>query len=210
MLLFTSMSYVVSQQQVMESYENDIYKSEVITNAMKEYAELKILDYNFMPTIEILPNGDIHQDDLFTLADLQSSNEVYKTEDGMYKVFPMDVEKLQNFVEPVIKFHRRIESVSSYIVEPMRRCTPEDFERRGHVFIHEQERVAHSYRLCPNWERLDFLSAKNGYSNTEERLSFSLEINLCNKNHNPNCASKEKQEAFFSVMMFNVFVLTEN
>ena len=54
----------------MESYENDIYKSEVITNPMKEYAELKILDYNFMPTIEILPNGDIHQDDLFRLADL--------------------------------------------------------------------------------------------------------------------------------------------
>ena len=54
----------------MESYENDIYKSEVITNAMKEFAEFKILDYNFMPTIEILPNGDIHQDDLFTLADV--------------------------------------------------------------------------------------------------------------------------------------------
>ena len=61
----------------MESYENDIYKSEVITNAMKEFAEFKILDYNFMPTIEILPNGDIHQDDLFTLADVQSTNEVF-------------------------------------------------------------------------------------------------------------------------------------
>ena len=122
----------------------------------------------------------------------------------------MDMEKLQTFVEPVIKFSRRIEGVTSYIVEPMRRCTPEDFERRGAVFVHEEERVAHSYRLCPNWERLDFLSAKNGYSNTEERLSFSLEINLCNSNHNPNCQTKEKLEAFFSVMMFNVFVLTEN
>jgi hypothetical protein len=33
----------------------------------------------------------------------------------------MDMEKLQTFVEPVIKFSRRIEGVTSYVVEPMRR-----------------------------------------------------------------------------------------
>ena len=97
------------------------------------------------------------------------------------------MEKLSTFVEPVIKFRTNIEGETSYINEPMRRCTPEDFESRGVVFLHEEERVKHSYRLCPNWERLEFLSAKNSYTNTEERLSFSIEINLCNPDHSDKC-----------------------
>ena len=65
-LLGTSISYVVSQCNEMNSYNKDIYKSEIITNSMKEYGELNILDFNFMPTIELMPWGDIHEGDEFS------------------------------------------------------------------------------------------------------------------------------------------------
>jgi hypothetical protein len=66
----------------------------------------------------------------------------------------MDMEKLETFIQPVIRFRSRVEGVTKYINEPMRRCTPEDFEQRGLSFAHEEDRVKYSYRLCPNWERL--------------------------------------------------------
>ena len=46
----------------MESYTNDDYKSEIINNSMKEWAEFKMEDYRFMPSIEILPYGEFVHD----------------------------------------------------------------------------------------------------------------------------------------------------
>ena len=47
----------------METFAYDSYKSETITNSMKEWAEFKMDDYNFMPTIEIMQYGDIDKTD---------------------------------------------------------------------------------------------------------------------------------------------------
>ena len=73
---------------------------------------------------------------------------------GWYSSFPIDMEKLETFIEPTIKFRQIIEGVVSYIDEPLRRCTAEDFESRGYVFGHDYDRRKAAYRFCPNWERL--------------------------------------------------------
>ena len=46
----------------MNSYAFDTFKSEKITNNMKEFGELNINDFDFMPTLEILPYGEKHAD----------------------------------------------------------------------------------------------------------------------------------------------------
>ena len=52
--------YGVLQTQQMNTYVFDTYKSEKITNTMETtaHAEFKMLDYNFMPTLEILQWGE--------------------------------------------------------------------------------------------------------------------------------------------------------
>jgi len=44
--------------------------------------------------------------------------------------------------------------------------------------------------LCPDEEILkDVYKLKNGYTNLDERKSFSLSINKCNKDINTHCKS---------------------
>lgn len=43
----------------MDNFKYDNYKSEKLTNKMEEFAELKMLDYAFMPTLEILQYGEV-------------------------------------------------------------------------------------------------------------------------------------------------------
>ena len=62
-LMTISLIYVINQHNEMESFANDDYKSEIITNSMKEWAEFKMEDYNFMPSIEILPYGEFVHDE---------------------------------------------------------------------------------------------------------------------------------------------------
>ena len=69
----------------------------------------------------------------------------------------------------------------------MRRCTAKDFQERGITFDHKLKELAAGWRLCPDMEKMDFLRATNGYTNSLSRNSFSLEILKCNKTSNPSC-----------------------
>ena len=174
----------------MVSFANDTFKSEVITNPMKEWGEFEMNDYNFMPTIEIIPWGDINptSENSFNIKDIwDDSSEAYSDDSGWYSAFPMDFEKLSTFIVPTINFRQIKDGATTYIEEPLRRCTAEDFESRGFVFKTEKEKKLATYRLCPNWERLSFLKVKNDYTNTNERYSFAVEIHVCNPDHNPKC-----------------------
>lgn len=47
-------------------------------------------------------------------------------------------------------------------------------------------------RLCPDIESMrEYLKIRNGYSNQNDRGSFSLEIYLCNPNITEGCAKKD-------------------
>lgn len=168
-LVVVSAVYINSQHSQMESFVNDSYKSETITNSMKEWAEFKMNDYNFMPTIEIMQYGDIDKtgENSFKIKDIMDDSvEVTQDDSGWYSAFPMDMDKISTFIEPTINFRQIVDGATSYISEPMRRCRAEDFESRGYVFKTEKDRLLATYRLCPNWERLDFLKVKNDYTNT--------------------------------------------
>ena len=57
-LMIISGIYINSQHTQMENFAYDTFKSEKITNSMKEWAEFKMDDYNFMPTLEIIQGGE--------------------------------------------------------------------------------------------------------------------------------------------------------
>lgn len=89
-------------------------------------------DYNFMPTLEIFRWGEIDPTSSFDAADLMAYED--KTRYGTDSPFPILMEKLFEYVVPVISFRSRINGESKFITEPMRRCTVSDFESRGYVF----------------------------------------------------------------------------
>ena len=69
------------------------------------------------------------------------SDRDFDEEKGFYSSFPMDLQKLKSFVVPVLNVRAIVEGKTSYIVEPLRRCTEEDFTSRGHIFKTEEDRI---------------------------------------------------------------------
>lgn len=102
--------------------------------------------------------------------------ETFGDDSGFYSPFPISLEKLQTYIVPMINFRQILNGQTSYILEPMRRCTPEDFEKRGYVWKSEKDKKIAGYRFCPNFERMESLKVKNGYTNSKERYSYSVEI----------------------------------
>ena len=71
--------------------------------------------------------------------------------------------------------------VSHYIKTSFRRCTVEDFKSRNMAHLSEKELSVYTKRFCPATEILgDNYFIKNGYTNSTERVSFSVEVVRCN------------------------------
>ena len=120
----------------------------------------------------------------FKISEIMS--EQFDGDKSFYNSFPIDSEKLATFVVPTINFRQIIDGVTSYISEPMVRCSAKDFEDRGYVFKSENDRIKATFRFCPNWDKLEFLKVKNSYTDNKERYSFSIEIHQCNRREG-NC-----------------------
>ena len=79
----------------------------------------------------------------------------------------------------------------------MRFCEENDFTTRGYDIMgdsddQQMQRATLTRRFCPDMDKMKtFLKVKNGYSNWD-RSSFSIEISVCNINHNSECESREK------------------
>ena len=64
-----------------------------------------------------------------------------------------------------------------------------------------------SHRLCPDMDKMKYLKAKNGYTNSNQRMSFSLEIYKCSHS---NCKSDSEISNMLNHLMFNVFILSDD
>jgi hypothetical protein len=62
----------------MNNNEKDILKSETETNNMKEYGEFDMQDFNFLPTLEMVPFGEPSEDPekSFDITDLMSDEDI--------------------------------------------------------------------------------------------------------------------------------------
>ena len=121
----------------------------------------------------------------FDIASISSDKE-NAYDNGWYSSFPLDLAKLMNYIEPVINFRMIVDGETSYIAQPLKLCSVEDFENKGHRFSSNKMREDASHRLCPDMEKMSYLRAKNGYTNSDNRMSFSLEIYKCSHS---NCKS---------------------
>ena len=57
-------------------------------------------------------------------------------------------------------------------------------------------------------EKMSYLKAKNSYTNSQERTSFSMEIYRCTKMNNPNCKNDDEITNMLNSLMFNIYILT--
>lgn len=165
-------------------------------------------DFNFMPSLEIQSYGEKNPDPAlaFDIAEISSVSE-NSYENGWYSSFPIDIEKLMQYIEPVVNYRIIEDGETYYISEPLKLCTVEDFERKGFEFGSEKIKNDATNRLCPNYEKMEYLKAKNGYINSSDRLSFSLEIYKCSHS---NCKSDQEISNMLSHLMFNVFILSDD
>lgn len=56
----------------------------------------------------------------------------------------------------------------------------------------------------------DDLVIKNGYSNKEERISFSIQAVLCDTDAGETCASNDNIDLFLRSIYFTMYVLEES
>lgn len=80
----------------MESHVYDTFKSEKIANNMETNGEFEMKNFNFMPTLEILPNGDPNPDvsKTFDMLDITDMEDAHYDKNDQYLAFPIDMTKL--------------------------------------------------------------------------------------------------------------------
>ena len=65
-------------------------------------------------------------------------------------------------------------------------------------------------RFCPAIENIaEYYEIKNGYTNSTERISFSIEIVKCNRELGEECHDDQYVEKVLSYMYFTVYYLEE-
>jgi len=65
-------------------------------------------------------------------------------------------------------------------------------------------------RYCPDVEKIkDYFMIKNGYSNDEDRVSFSVEIVKCNEEEGETCKNKELVSKLLNSMYFTMYNIEE-
>jgi hypothetical protein len=100
------------------------------------------------------------------------------------------LEKLRTFVEIEISYREDLNGETKFTTQPLRYCTSEDYISKGYKFVSEKDKEEKTLRLCPDMEKMrDFFKIKNGYSNANDRASFSLAIYKCNST---SCQSTKK------------------
>lgn len=69
-----------------------------------------------------------------------------------------------------------------------RRCTVDDFITKG-LIIPQESRIEYTKRICPEiYPIKQQFIIKNGYANSNDRISFSIEIAKCNQeNYGVKC-----------------------
>ena len=164
-------------------------------------------EYTFMPTLEIQTWGEIDKDsDLFQIDHITDETYSDSKEGGWYSSLPVDVEKLSAFIEPVINYRTTDDSTTKYVSTTLRRCERADF--KDYPFKNENETLKYERRLCPDYQKMDELFAQNGYQNTVDRKSFSLEIFVCNKGD--ICKSEPEIKKMLEHIMFNVYIVRQD
>ena len=91
---------------------------------------------------------------------------------------------------------KRIVDENIYYNYPFRRCTIEDFKKRG-LKAHEKLLNQYTKRFCPELgSGNDEYQVKNLYDNENERVSFSVEIYRCDRSKH-SCVPEYKINDFF-------------
>ena len=105
-------------------------------------------------------------------------------EHGDYR---LDFSLLNRYILPRLKIKTIAEGQTTFITSSFRQCQIEDFTRVGYK-PHQDDHASYLSRICPEFDTIaqksiaEHFIIKNGYVNNVDRISFSVEIDLCNEN----------------------------
>ena len=78
------------------------------------YSSLDLKEYDFMPTLEMQAWGEF--DDHFDVNDvINESEQTNGQEGGWYSSIPVDMDKLINYIQPVINYRQIVGGNTTYI-----------------------------------------------------------------------------------------------
>ena len=73
------------------------------------------------------------------------------------------------------------------------------------MFDSKSDKDVKLMRLCPDMEQMaEFLKIKNGYTNSEDRASFSLNIFKC---QGTSCKNETEIRDLLQGLMFNIYMI---
>ena len=85
-------------------------------------------------------------------------------------------------MKPNVVVRHRLKGKSHYYNIPFRQCKLSDYKKRNYQ-VEKNLEDAYLNKICPDFDNYsDILMIKNSYSNLDERISFSVEINRCEQN----------------------------
>lgn len=109
---------LISLMVTMESGQLDNIQQLIVTNLFDaESSSINVAKSDFMPYFDMTAQHSSSNPSQFDIWD-ESKEEV-------------DLVKLRNYFEPVIIYRERKIEKDLRIIKQMRKCTPEDFEKRG-------------------------------------------------------------------------------
>lgn len=129
-----------------------------------------------------------------------------KDPDKIINYLNIDVSKLMSYFELRITVRNRTNGLNTFSIIPFRQCTKEDTD-----YNFQANQMDPSKLLCPDLtpESKKFFTVKGFYNNVKERMSFSVDINKCNKFSNSSvCKVEEETKKLFDSVYFQFIVIS--
>lgn len=123
-----------------------------------------------------------------------------------YGQLDLDLSKLSRYIVPRLKVKTRSNSQSTYVRMDWRKCQVQDFVRMGYQ-PKEAEYTNIRARLCPDVTKAleEMYKIKNSYTDQEERISFSIEIEKCSSKTRNFCKKDGTIQAFLNNVYFTLY-----
>ena len=121
---------------------------------LPQFNTLKVLDYNFLPSFEMLMINDSWQGKKHDIYDEGST---------------INYEKLGRYFKINLKQQNKKDGKSSYLKTGFKNCEISDFTNNGYQIKSEEDTKRFTDRLCPMTNINKNLTIKNEYNNYKER-----------------------------------------
>lgn len=185
----------------MYSLQDDEMSSYRLINDIENHKQLNMTDLDFLPNYDIKTTRDEYFEDLAKDILVNGSQWNSTFSDSL----DIDLEKFSQYIKFLTHIRVRNKTNNNktdyYLEVPMVKCKREWFKNI--------EVDLSSTRICPDLDSIpkEFWIVKGNYESNDERISFSSNVIICDKNLSSNCKNESEINKLLKAIYFTEYLV---